>query len=532
MIRLTRRALSALTALVMIGTLFVGAPGPVRATADDIYIGFNAHTSGGSCTDPDFTADGADDSAQIALAVADTNASGTLHFCPGIYDIDTTIDLSSTDITLQGANAATTTLDGGGTTQILTSSGAITVSDLTFHDGSFAGFGGAIYATTTVTATDSTFTNNDADDGGAIFGATVTVTASTFTNNDVIEWGGAIYATTLTVTASTFTGNDAEFGGAIFATATSTVTDSTFTNNTADVDGPDSGDGGAIRGAIATVTDSTFTGNISDGDGGAVYATTVTATDSTFTNNDADYGGAMKMSDHGSVVTSRFVGNRAFGSDGGAIEVSGNLDTVRSYFANNSALDEGSLDTDLDADTGGGALWVGGEWTDSRSTFVGNWAGHEGGAVFAQESCVAGRNCYGHSRIVGTVFRNNFARQGGGAIATDFGDLSITGARFIGNSTLGWGGALLLNGDNMTSDYEGCAYSTDNNCSLTVTRTRFSRNRAPARQASVMVMANVANSRVVFKGCRFGSVRRDSIISTFARVRGARHIVEGEYLNP
>ena len=533
MIRLTRRALSALTALVMIGTLFVGAPGPVRATADDIYIGFNAHTSGGSCTDPDFTADGADDSAQIALAVADTNASGTLHFCPGIYDIDTTIDLSSTDITLQGANAATTTLDGGGTTQILTSSGAITVSDLTFHDGSFAGFGGAIYATTvtvtastftdndviewggaiyatTVTVTDSTFTNNDAEYGGAIFAtATVTATDSTFTNNDVIEWGGAIYATTVTVTDSTFTNNDAEYGGAIFATATSTVTASIFTNNTADVDGGDSGNGGAI------------------------YADTVTVTSSTFTDNTADgYGGAMRIGGHGSVVTSRFVGNRAFGSDGGAIVVNGNLDTVRSYFANNSALAEGSLDSDLDPDSGGGALWVGGEWTDLRSTFVGNWAGYQGGAVFAQENCVVGRNCYGHSRIVGTVFRNNFARQGGGAIATDFGDLSITRARFIGNSTLGWGGALLLNGDNMTSDYEYCAGSTDNNCSLTVTRTQFSRNRAPARQASIMVMANVANSRVVFKGCRFGSVRRDSIISTFARVRGARHIVEREYLNP
>jgi len=433
MTRLTRRALSALTALVMIGTLFVGAPGPVRATtADDIYIGFNAHTSGGSCTDPDFTADGADDSAQIALAVADTNASGTLHFCPGTYDIDTTINLSGTDITLQGANAATTTLDGGGTTQILTSSGAITVSDLTFQDGS------------------------SADDGGAIYAATITVTDTTFTDNHAADNGGAIKATTATVTSSTFTDNDA-----------------------------------------------------------------------------GDYGGAMKISGNGSVVTSRFVGNRAFGSDGGAIEVSGNLDTVRSYFANNSALAEGSLDSDLDSDSGGGALWVGGEWTDLRSTFVGNWAGYEGGAVFAQENCVAVRdNCYGHSRIVGTVFRNNFARQGGGAIATDFGDLSITGARFIGNSTIGWGGALLLNGDNITSDYEDCATVTDDNCSLTVTRTQFSRNRAPAHQASVMVMANVANSRVVFKSCRFGNVRRDSIISTFARVRGARHIVEGEYLNP
>ena len=345
MTRVTRRALSALTALVIIGTLFVGAPGPVRATADDIYIGFNAHTSGGSCTDPDFTADGADDSAQIALAVADTNASGTLHFCPGTYDIDTTINLSSTDITLQGANAATTTLDGGGTTQILTSSGAITVSDLTFHNGFFADYGGAIYATTvtvtastftnndviewggaiyatTVTVTDSTFTNNDAEYGGAIFAtATVTVTASTFTNNDVIEWGGAIYATTVTVTDSTFTNNDAEYGGAILADTTATVTASTFTRNSATTDG------GAILANTGTIARSRFTRNTAGGHGGAVHLWAPNSDNlqqlrrNTFTRNQAGVGGAITLGSCGPAVSrsqvrsvergNRFSANRA-----------------------------------------------------------------------------------------------------------------------------------------------------------------------------------------------------------------------------
>ena len=297
MTRVTRRALSALTALVMIGTLFVGAPGPVRATADDIYIGFNAHTSGGSCTDPDFTADGADDSAQIALAVADTNASGTLHFCPGTYDIDTTINLSSTDITLQGANAATTTLDGGGTTQILTSSGAITVSDLTFHNGFFADYGGAIYATT------------------------VTVTASTFTNNDVIEWGGAIYATTVTVTDSTFTNNDAEYGGAILADTTATVTASTFTRNSATTDG------GAILANTGTIARSRFTRNTAGGHGGAVHLWAPNSDNlqqlrrNTFTRNQAGVGGAITLGSCGPAVSrsqvrsvergNRFSANRA-----------------------------------------------------------------------------------------------------------------------------------------------------------------------------------------------------------------------------
>jgi predicted outer membrane repeat protein len=431
MIRLADRALRALIALVIVGALFAGATGSVRATADHIYIGFNAHANGGSCADPDFTAAGTNDSAQIALAVAATNMNGTLHFCPGTYHIDTTINLSGSEITLQGTNATSAVLDGGGATQILTSTGAITVSDLTLHGG--------------------------------------------YSDHD----GGAIKATTVT------------------------VTDSIFTNNTAD-------SGGAIHANVATVAHSSFTNNTA-----ALY-----------------YGGALQIGVYGRIVSSRFVGNRAFGTDGGAIETGGNLDTRHSYFANNSALAEGSLDTDLDSDSGGGALWVGGEWSDVRSTFVENWAGYEGGAVFAHEYCATGRKCYGHSRIVGTVFRDNFARQGGGAIATDFGDLTITRARFIGNSTLGWGGALLLNGDNIDSDYEDCGMSTENNCSLTVTRTQFSRNRAPSGQASIMVMANESNSRVAFRGCLFGYVQRDSIISTFARVHGVRHIVLSEYLNP
>ena len=335
MTRVTRRALSALTALVMIGTLFVGAPGPVRATADDIYIGFNAHTSGGSCTDPDFTADGADDSAQIALAVADTNASGTLHFCPGTYDIDTTINLSSTDITLQGANAATTTLDGGGTTQILTSSGAITVSDLTFHNGFFADYGGAIYATT-VTVTASTFTNNDVIEwGGAIYATTVTVTDSTFTNNDA-EYGGAIFATaTSTVTASIFTNNDAEYGGAIFAATTATVTRSTFTDNTADY-------AGAIYAATtATVTNSTFTNNTAAYDGGAIRAYPATDSTSTFTGNTATTDGGAILANTGTIARSRFTRNTA-GGHGGAVHLwapnSDNLQQLRrNTFTRNQA---------------------------------------------------------------------------------------------------------------------------------------------------------------------------------------------------
>ena len=320
MTRVTRRVLSTLTALVMVGTLFIGAPGPVRATADHIYIGFNTHMGGGSCTDPDFTADGIDDSAQIALAVADTNVNGTLHFCPGTYDIDATIDLSGTDITLQGAAAATTILDGGGAVRILYSSGAITVSDLTFDDGYTAGDDGGAIRATTATVTDSSFTNNTADDGGAINASTATVTDSTFTANTATQ-GGAIYTATTAVTRSTFTNNTANYGGAIYAGGTATVTDSTFTRNSATTDG------GAIAATNGTIARSRFTRNTAGEHGGAVTLSSPNSDNlqqlrgNTFTRNQAGAGGAITLGSCGPAVSrsqvrsveraNRFSANRA-----------------------------------------------------------------------------------------------------------------------------------------------------------------------------------------------------------------------------
>ena len=384
----TRRALSTLTALVMVGTLFVGAPAPVRATADDIYIGYAADTSSANCTDPDFTADGTNDSDDIADAVDDTNAGGTLHFCPGTYDIDTTIDLGGKLITLQGAAAATTILDGGGATRILTSSGAITVSDLTFQDGHSL-YGGAIESgVATVTVSNSTFTRNSAaNTGGAIYANTAIVTASTFTNNTATVAGGAIVATTVTVTGSTFTDNSATADGGAIYTSTATVTGSTFTNN-------DAVAGGAIYAyTTVTVTDSTFTNNTATVAGGAIVATTVTVTDSTFTDNDAAYYGGAIYTATTAVTRSTFTNNTA--NYGGAIYAGGTATVTDSTFTSNSAT------------TDGGAI-IAGSGTITRSRFTRNTAGRHGGAVI-----LWGPNSADLRQLRGNTFMRNTAPAGG-----------------------------------------------------------------------------------------------------------------------
>ncbi len=121
-------------------------------------------------------------------------------------------------------------------------SGIVTVSNSTFS-GNGGDFGGAISngdanGVGTLTVTNSTFFGNSASIGGGIdnFSGTVTVTNSTFFGNNAIAGGGAIVnwgtLSTLTVTNSTFAGNSAGFGSAIVNdSGTLNVTNSIFFGN-------------------------------------------------------------------------------------------------------------------------------------------------------------------------------------------------------------------------------------------------------------------------------------------------------------
>ena len=334
MTRSARRALSALTALVMVGTLFIGALDPAYANGSDTYYVAQSGDAaqeetparkGTSCADPDFV--GGDQTPIVAAATSATDGD-TIYICAGAgpYAIESTISLGAELLTLQGAGAGVTILDGGGNTQILTSSSAITVSNLTFQNGrngSFGGNGGAINAVT-VTVTSSTFISNYANAGGAIAATTATITASTFTSNDAAGNGAAIYATTVTVTSSRFTGNITTYGGAIYAT-TVTVTSSRFKGNIAST-------GGAISASTVTATSSRFKGNIA-GNGGAIHAdTTATVTRSTFTGNTAIGRGGAIDATTGTIARSRFIRNEA-GDHGGAVALfspnSGDLQKLR-----------------------------------------------------------------------------------------------------------------------------------------------------------------------------------------------------------
>ncbi len=305
------RLITVLGSAALLATL-VAAPVAANGVTTRYVALTPVATGGGSCAQPDYNT--------IQDAVNAANPGDTIRICAGTYGGGTWV--GTENLSFVGDGAATTILDGGGGSRLFgVSASAVSFTGLAFINGS-AGWvddGGAIRAASAVTVTNSTFTNNFADYGGAIYGDFVTVTNSTFTNNDADEYGGAIDTDVVTVTNSTFTNNSVydENGGAISAN-TATVTNSTFTGNYADEE-----DGGAIYADDAlTVTGSTFAGNFSDeDDGGAIaaYGTAVVA-NSTFSGNWADDdGGAIYSNGTTTITNDTFSGNWSW--DGNALHI-------------------------------------------------------------------------------------------------------------------------------------------------------------------------------------------------------------------
>jgi predicted outer membrane repeat protein len=223
-----QRLTALVTSALLVGGAIVGAPAPAIAADPPItyYVaqsGTAAGTPGDgtSCAAPDFVElPAGDDETAIISALTPASDGDTIYLCAGTYDIGTTIHLSGETITLQGAGAGTTILDGGSDTQILANSGAVTVSGLTFQNGS-ASSGGAIYSDTTVTVSSSAFADNSSTiAGGAIVAARAVVSGSLFNGNESVD-GGAIYAASASVNTSVFTQNNATGeGGAIYVSGT------------------------------------------------------------------------------------------------------------------------------------------------------------------------------------------------------------------------------------------------------------------------------------------------------------------------
>ena len=150
-----------------------------------------------------------------------------------------------------------------------------------------------------MTISNSTLSSNNANDGGAIYNfgnANLNVSGTTFVNNVGTGPSGSgaaiLHSTgTLTITNCTFSNNGAEDRGAITTGGggSATISGSTFVNNGVSING------GAIwNDGQLSITDSTFSGNQGGEGGGAIWnaSGTLTVTDSTISGNITNAAGA------------------------------------------------------------------------------------------------------------------------------------------------------------------------------------------------------------------------------------------------
>ena len=154
-----------------------------------------------------------------------------------------------------------------------TTTHAIKGKHVVIKNSTFSGnTGGAVWARGDVTVTNSVFSGNSGGSGAAILAAdevdgiprAISITGSTFYNNEADFDGGAVFGYgSVQISNSTFVDNTANAGGAVYVTSMPgsgalNVTNSTFKNNV--VSGDDA-EGGALFAESGQVIFSTFVDN-------------------------------------------------------------------------------------------------------------------------------------------------------------------------------------------------------------------------------------------------------------------------------
>ena len=199
--------------------------------------------------------------ATVSYAVSQAASGDTIQVAAGTYHDIVAIAPPLTNITIEGAGDASTTIDGLSTSAQIGSVFAIedgsnaTIENLTIANGEgvlftsgnvsttdgngvFVSLGGSATLSNDI-ITGSTDTRQVVDDGGAVYnGGTVTMTDDTVSNNGGTEGvfdGGAIFTaagTSTTLTDDTFSGNvAADAGGAIYNAGSTTLNDDTLSAN-------------------------------------------------------------------------------------------------------------------------------------------------------------------------------------------------------------------------------------------------------------------------------------------------------------
>ena len=256
----------------------------------------------------------------IGHAISLAGSGDTVIVAAATYQENLNIGFSLT-VLGSGVGGQTPIIDGGGVNTVLTVPNAnahVTLSNLTIQNG-FAGFGGGINNSGTLTISNSTITQNTAHYsgcGGGIYntgrlivnlstisqnsalgsvwrpasgggicnsGGTATINNSTLSGNHAGVGGGGGISTygTVTINNSTISGNMTlgTLASAIKAESTTTINNSTISGNTHNF-----GLGCTIGGSGVTLRNTTISGNVA-GSGYVVLCATATLENSIIGNN-------------------------------------------------------------------------------------------------------------------------------------------------------------------------------------------------------------------------------------------------------
>ncbi len=388
-----------------------------------------------------------------------------------------------------------------------TSAGGSTITNSTFSWNSTSTNSPGVMANEVdgLSISDCTFNNNSVVRGAfyALRSNNVMMEKCTFDINVNTEGPGAamwVYNTeNMTILNSTFTNNRANYGGAIYyrgdellnmeGAENFTLTGCTFTDNAATTGNTG---GGAIRNfrGSYTLDDCTFKGNTSTGSGGHIRNSTdgdevvyknclfedgntsryggahtcygegnYTITNCEYIKNSCvNFGGAVNSGQGAYSVTfdnCTFAENKSTTSSGGALFVqndSTNLFVLNSYFENNSC------------DNNGGAIRVFGTQATivENCEFLLNGANIGGAINVVENDSIDG----GTLDVLNCGFYFNNTRRQGGAVNIGNVDASIVSSYFTRNTAdgLGTGGALSFNASDSSTVNIGILNCTlDNN---------------------------------------------------------------------
>lgn len=340
-------------------------------TGTDLYVNLTADTNDGQCG-------GLNCSLREAIIEANRTLGHTvIHLPAGTYilsitgrgeNLATTGDLDITqDLTLIGAGADVTAIDGGSIDRIfhIQAAANVNMSGITIQNGNAEVgtpkeiHGGGIYIRDAgvVTLSDIIVANNAATGGGGIShisGGLLTLRNCVFQNNSAIHAGGGFYnsSSNVTVVDSSFIENTAEDSGAMRIDDTSNfytthISNSVFKNNHA------TESAGSImnNGGTMSITGSIFTGNTAMNSGGAIFSAnySLAITNSIIANNSTRNDAGGLIGNNITLTNVTLSGNSAGRSGGAAMLGTGAV-------LNNVTVTNNIADSDNDGVGDGGGL--------------------------------------------------------------------------------------------------------------------------------------------------------------------------------